>query len=97
MNDVTLTVKRTVTRQNIIDTFITACEGGANYWCKSVTPKQDIGDAYESMLGGFELVDAETGTTHLIGPDAIKNALQKMAEKYPLRLDDIINENAGRR
>lgn len=94
MNDITITIKKTITKQNIVDTFITACEGGSNYWCQSVTPKKKTGDAYEAMLDGFELVDAESGATYLVGPDAIKNAFQKMAEKYPLRLEDIINESA---
>lgn len=88
-----VTFRREVPKQVIVDTLITACEGGSNYWCKSVTPFIKSGDAYESMLQGFDLVDSESGKKYKVYSTAIIRALHLMAEKFPKLFDDVLNEN----
>ena len=82
-----------LSNEQIVNLFITACEGGSNYWCKKLTPYKDKGDAYESMLEGFSLIDGESGKTHRVIPKDIKEAVTLMATKYPNHFADLINEN----
>jgi hypothetical protein len=79
-----------------VDLFITACEGGSNYWCESVKPMGTTGGRYERMLGGFEVVEQEPSSQGIdryrVSPDGIAKGAQDCANKYPKVFTRIIEE-----
>lgn len=88
----------------IVDLFVSACEGGSNYWCKELTPASDKGDPYEAMLAGFTIIDGEQGKTIKVTPAKIKKAVDLFvsggdersygAEGWSVQhFADLINEN----
>lgn len=81
-----------ITRQRVIDLFISACEGGSNYWCAELTPKGN-GDAYMSMLAGFTVVESETAKKTVVTSKDIQGGLELMAKKYPRHFFDFLQEN----
>lgn len=80
-------------KQRIIDLFISACEGGSNYWCQSLTPPDTRKDAYEAMLDGFTLIDGETSRQHLVTPKDIAKAIELFPIKAPQAFADVMGEN----
>lgn len=76
----------------IVDLFISACEGGSNYWCKELTPLGK-GGAYEAMLGGFTLIDGESGKSHKVSKQDIKKALELFKEKVPHQFGAFMSED----
>lgn len=82
-----------IPEKRIIDLFISACEGGSNYWCQSLTPVEDDSDAYAAMLHGFTLIDRETGKTHRIGKRNIALAMQRFPTECPQAFADLIKED----
>lgn len=91
---INVTVPVDIPKERIISLFITACEGGSNYWCKELTPKgsEDM-DAYEAMLEGFVLIDGYENKKHNVTPKKIREALILMATKYPEHFADMLSEN----
>lgn len=81
-----------ITRQRIAELFISACEGGSNYWCAKLTPK-GRGDAYMSMLAGFTVVEIETAKKTVVTSKDIQKGLELMAQKYPRHFHDFLQEN----
>lgn len=80
--------------QTIVDLFITACEGGSNYWCAKVTPTVKVeSDPYVDMLQGFTATDRETGRVIKVSPEQIQMGLARMAEQYPHHFQDMVNDN----
>ena len=81
-----------VTEDTIIDMFITACEGGSNYWCKELTPLGKSKDAYRAMLKGFTLVDLIDGRKYTVSEQRIEKAITKMALQEPRHFRDMVAE-----
>jgi len=79
--------------QRIVDLFVSACEGGSNYWCKEVNPLGKAPGAYTAMLGGFTVVDGETGKSYEIGKAQIKKALELFPAKAPNQFAEFLSEN----
>lgn len=77
----------------IINLFITACEGGSNYWCNSLTPLGKNKDAYRAMLYGFTLTDGTDGKEHTVTSKDISKAINLMFTEYPHHFGDILKEN----
>lgn len=71
----TLEIKLQIPTMRIVDLFISACEGGSNYWCKELTPTRKTGDAYEAMLAGFTVTVLDSGKKIKVTPAAITRAL----------------------
>lgn len=84
-------VVRTVDWEMLEGLFITACEGGSNYWCKELTPlgPDELG-AYGAMTEGFTVVDGESGKKHSVSKADIKKACQLFAEKFSDRFTQSI-------
>lgn len=57
MNKNKFEVTVAMTQAEVVDLFISACQGGSNYWCKELTPKGRHRDVYQAMLAGFRLID----------------------------------------
>lgn len=81
-----------IKRETIENLFISACEGGSNYWCKEIKPKGG-GDAYAAMFAGFIAVDGESEKKINVTPTKIKKAVQLMAAKEPRHFADVLGEN----
>ena len=81
-----------VGKSHLVDQFITACEGGSNYWCKSVTPKGK-GDAYEAMMNGFEAIELESGKKHLVTRAMIQKGLKLMATSYSYHFSNMMTDD----
>lgn len=82
-----------VSNKRIVDLFISACEGGSNYWCQELTPTSKRKDPYEAMLDGFVLVDGEDGKKHTVTPAMIKTAVQIFPLQEPHHFGDFMSEN----
>jgi hypothetical protein len=87
-----------VPRQRLVDMFITACEGGSNYWCSNVDhPAVKGQDHYQTMLlNGFTAVeegDEGLGKVHTVTPVQIQHALKVMAQKHARHFSDMLTEN----
>lgn len=82
-----------VSNKRIVDLFISACEGGSNYWCQELTPTSKRKDAYEAMLDGFILTDGESGKKHTVTPKMIDKAVQLFPTKEPRHFGDFMSEN----
>jgi predicted RNA-binding protein with TRAM domain len=89
----TFKINLEVPKKRIVDMFITACEGGSNYWASNLVPKGKTGDGYEAMLEGFTVKDTETGKKVNVTKTDIKNAIGLMAKNYSRHFSDLINEN----
>lgn len=95
----------TVSNQMIADLFITAMEGGSDYWCsaahpKNWTPTEDdrLWYASTAYLSGpdfeVEAYDAESDEKfHVEGRVGIERGLAVMAKKYPRHFSDILIDN----
>lgn len=86
----TATIK--IEKQMLVDLFVMACEGGSNYWAKSVTPAAKSGDAYESMLKGFVLVDGTDGKSIKVTPKMIAKAVKVFPKESPVQFEDVLND-----
>jgi hypothetical protein len=100
-------VEREVTIDQVKDLFILACEGGSNYWAKSVSPLLDdwrksrnvLEDNYDYMLRGFIVEEIPVywekykEKKHKVTKTKIKNALRLMAKNYTNHFNDMLNEN----
>lgn len=82
-----------VPEKRIVDMFISACEGGSNYWCSKVTPIGKSKDAYKAMLKGFKAVDNDSKKTYVVDPVMIDKALTIMAQKHGRHFSDLLAEN----
>lgn len=85
-------LKLKVKIEDIVVLFISACEGGSNYWCEELTPFGKTGDAYESMLAGFSLV--ERRKRHSVFPKDIQKALDLFPIEAPHQFGQFIADNA---
>lgn len=83
-----------LSKKDVVGLFISACEGGSNYWCAKLTPVKDKGDAYESMLTGFVLTDSEDGgKTVIVTPAKILKAVRLFPKKAPYQFAQLLSEN----
>lgn len=87
------TISLEIDTQRVVDLFISACEGGSNYWCRELTPKGKHRDPYEAMLGGFAVIEMENGKKHTVSRESIQKALGAFPSKYPRHFADWIAEN----
>lgn len=80
--------------KEVVGLFISACEGGSNYWCRELTPLKDKGDPYKSMLTGFKLIDAEDGDKKIkVTPAMILKAVQIFPKVTPKAFAALMDEN----
>ena len=78
----------------LVNLFIVACEGGSNYWCKSIKPKYKTKDRYESMLDGFGVVPLEDEIkTIQVSKNDIAEAVSLLWVKTPHVLKAIIDDS----
>lgn len=82
-----------IKEQDIVDLFVSACEGGSNYWCAGLTPKGK-GDAYKAMLKGFTLIESEDGKKRTVTPRKIERAIQLFAVKAPYQFGNLLSGDA---
>lgn len=97
-----------ITKENIIDLFVTALEGGSNYWYylptipsavrdimneKNMATSEAIGE-YVLRGGGIQVNDAEEEEEVLgtVDMDSLLDAIQKLKEDYPRAYENIIDE-----
>ena len=76
---------------NLHDIFVTAIEGGINYWASVVEydPTEDS-DWYASVLD----VNSETGFVLIINKNVIKHGIKALAQSRHLHhLDDLVEDN----
>jgi hypothetical protein len=97
-----------ITKENIIDLFVTALEGGSNYWyfLPSIPEgvreiKAETGMATSEAIGEYvlrggyiQVNDAEEEEEELgtIDMDSLLDAIQKVKEEYPNVYENIIDE-----
>lgn len=85
-----------VPEKRIIDLFISACEGGSNYWCTEVKPlgnRKGKDSAYTSMLDGFEISDGENkNRKHRATPASIARGLELFVSEGR-HFGDFMSEN----
>ena len=101
METVMVKTEVAITQQRVEDLLCGAFEGGSNYWAYFVVSKKQkqgvkIDYIYEIATRGGEITinDRETGETlGFLNEESIKKGLQLMAEKYPNRFIDVVNEN----
>lgn len=91
MNNYTINIS--VSREKIVDLFISACEGGSNYWCAELTPKGK-GDAYWAMLEGFEIIEIEDGKKRRVTPAMIQKAVKAFPVKEPRHFGNFLSDDA---
>lgn len=84
---------KVLTKSDLVNLFILACEGGSNYWADSLTPLGKCEDAYEAMLYGFVVTDITTGKRHRISHGKIKIAEMLMIKNERRHLGDLLSEN----
>ncbi len=97
-----------ITKENIIDLFVTALEGGSNYWYylptipsavrdimneKNMATSEAIGE-YVLRGGSIQVNDAEEEEEVLgtVDMDSLLDAIQKLKEDYPRAYENIIDE-----
>lgn len=90
MKNITFNV--TLPSQRIVDLFITACEGGSNYWCKELTPVGRSKDSYQAMLSGFTVIEFEGEKKRRVTVAAINNALRLFPVVCPQAFADLVAE-----
>lgn len=87
-----------VKNEILVDTFISAREGGSNYWMHSMKPTSayvagDVDSFYNAMVDGFELVECyEDEVKHIVTKDDIKKGMELMKSKYPQHYSDMKKE-----
>lgn len=83
-----------IDKKRIKDLFINACEGGSNYWCKSIKP-HGKGDAYDAMFGGFTVdgIIEMSYTKKVVTTAMVERAIKDFATKEPRAFADFISEN----
>jgi hypothetical protein len=72
-----------ISKEKILGLFISACEGGSNYWCGQVDPIGNSKDAYEAMLPGFTVFDKEDGEKIKVTPEMIHKAVGLFISQCP--------------
>jgi hypothetical protein len=76
----TVTFEVTVTNQTLHDIFVTAIEGGINYWCRTVEYLWANEDGTEDLDGFYAVIwDHEDGVERLINADTIRLGLARCA------------------
>lgn len=83
--------------KKIVDQFTVACEGGSNYWCKSVTPVNEpmFGeDAYSVMLRGFHVEEIDEDAAEVyVSPRDIQKAIDLWPNESPQSFTDFLNDD----
>lgn len=91
-----MNITEIVSRQMVEDIFITAMEGGVNYWCSPVKiPRDFVGQSYhDAFMSGNDVdilsFDGERGT---VSVSDFAVAIVKAAEHYNLSVDDFYEEH----
>lgn len=75
--------------------FISALEGGSNYWCGKVEHLSRVKeeDYYTSLLNGFKCYDTEAEKWYTVNKHDIADALQNMATYHKKHFNDLLAEN----
>lgn len=87
-------VEQRIPADRIVSLFISACEGGSNYWCKSVTPRPKKGDPYETMLGGFYVVEHDPeDVKRFVSVADIERAVRLLPTECPAAWTALLNDD----
>lgn len=102
-------VTQNISSRRIADLFVSAIEGGSNYWCSGVfllDPKPDRGEALTDRAPWYdraELYDDPNftigvcehaeTTTNIVTKANIAAGLRLLAEKWPGHFADVLAEN----
>lgn len=89
-------VRVEVDPERIVGLFISACEGGSNYWCQGVTPHKPEGakDGYWAMLEGFHLTEIETDAVEFfVSKKDIERGLQLLPTLAPKAFSSLVEDN----
>lgn len=101
-----ITTKVEITNRQIVDLFISAIEGGINYWCDSCVIQEPvvIGEKKRVLLYQLDadpdrvveliFIFFEAGTPHAVGQPEIEKGLQLMASNYFRHFENLIHDNA---
>lgn len=95
---ITITVKKEITQEQLSDLLCSALEGGSNYWYKEVMPlgekkKYSTSSFYAALIEhGFTIKDKETGEMFTVKPEKFEKAFQLMADDYARHFNDFIND-----
>lgn len=94
-------LKRNLNKQDIIDLFVTALEGGSNYWYyiptlpNNIKSSEQIGE--HILKGGYIVFHDAENQNEILGTvdmDAILEAINTLKEKYPDVWENILLESA---
>lgn len=101
---VLMTKTATITSDDIHSLFVSAIEGGSNYWCKSIVPlkRTDKSKEYTDRFyndvykHGFKAVDNEDGVKplkeYIVKPEKFYSTLNLMAAKEPRHFEDLTED-----
>jgi hypothetical protein len=96
----TLTVRREVTPRQVVDTLISAFEGGVGYWCQidnEKGPSYNEAQLFRVVDGDsfLLLIDQEERRAHKLTRAKIAEGLRLMAENHPDDFRDMTSEDTG--
>lgn len=99
--EVTLEIKKNITNEDIEDILIGAFEGGINYWCCSVSPKEGWNDSnkdkdiYDILFenGTLILEDIETDDTWELDLEKVKKGISMYIRDYKADIDEFDGES----
>lgn len=96
--EITITVKKEITQEQLSDLLCTALEGGSNYWYKHIQPldnakEYNTSSMYAALIEhGFTIKDKESGEVFTVKPEKFELAFQLMADKYARHFNNFIND-----
>lgn len=77
---VTITVTLPVSAEFVHDVFVTACEGGINYWAEVDQYHWSDGNGNDDLFGFFAVIhDGEDPTKFRVDASVIANGLQRVS------------------
>lgn len=98
---VTVKTEISIDTQSLSDLLCNAIEGGSNYWCKSIDRVGDSPAEYRHehpFYEGCSLLVVPSEETekneYIVDIQAIRKAVQIMANSYPIAFNDLLNDNA---
>lgn len=95
-------IKKGITKENIIDAFVTALEGGSNYWYYIPTLPKDINANSEKigqhiLNGGyiqFNDIEDEDEVLGYVDMNKLLDAINLLKKDYPHVYENIVSEEA---
>lgn len=84
-----------ITNQQIADLFVTAYEGGSNYWIDHIDPRPNYShpDNYGPNMVPYAVYADDDDTAHFVNWNTIQAGLKTMQETYISHWADLIDDN----